>query len=510
MKHWIVVVWTCLLLALLTPFSGAAAREELPEQVKELLQAVRPSWKTKLSARCGSAAVAVVSDGTTQALCLAEEKDGAWTLAAFNPSALRQDADVSGLLLDTEETLFWSYASQSGTTETLHAVRDDGCWRVADITTTETYDNGNTDEYCLSYRDGRLEFVMRTCDENDNVLSQNAYNPVPAAWAEALTPLEAYDDASFPRPNRNFTHSWLSQEATELAAAELLPDHKFLGGCASKNALELFLQAPDGRKIVAVYRYDEKNGWKTTTSKPLPEGTVYGWENFSSSLAIGDLLVNVGPVDESSCGVTFLYNMADNVSGQSMFSLGKNWVSEAGDLGFGRRFGDHPWSDISEIDWDSLPHTLEEALAIMDSSQWAVVNNPNPEDRLHLRVKPARDAKSLGKYYNGTPVRVLKKQGDWALVDVFGVQGWMMKKYLAFGSEGRRVEAAFPSRTAVETKKDHPLFAAPESGKPIACFESGQTLLVLGIVGEEWYHVWLPEDDRSGYAPQKDWQEGNG
>ena len=56
-----------------------------------------------------------------------------------------------------------------------------------------------------------------------------------------------------------------------------------------------------------------------------------------------------------------------------------------------------------------LPNSVEALPAAMDKTGWAVVNNPNPADRLHLRVSPERGATSLGKFYNGTPVQVLEE-----------------------------------------------------------------------------------------------------
>ena len=50
-------------------------------------------------------------------------------------------------------------------------------------------------------------------------------------------------------------------------------------------------------------------------------------------------------------------------------------------------------------------------------SEWAVVNNPDPEDRLNLRAEPSRASSSLGKYFNGVLVKVLERTGDgWAHV----------------------------------------------------------------------------------------------
>ena len=47
-----------------------------------------------------------------------------------------------------------------------------------------------------------------------------------------------------------------------------------------------------------------------------------------------------------------------------------------------------------------------------NNMQYAVVNNPDPADMLNLRVKPDTGAISLGKFYNGTPVTILRTEGE--------------------------------------------------------------------------------------------------
>ena len=49
-------------------------------------------------------------------------------------------------------------------------------------------------------------------------------------------------------------------------------------------------------------------------------------------------------------------------------------------------FGSHPWNDMTKIDWTTLPKTLEEAADCMNGSGYAMVKNPDPADRLHLRA----------------------------------------------------------------------------------------------------------------------------
>lgn len=94
---------------------------------------------------------------------------------------------------------------------------------------------------------------------------------------------------------------------------------------------------------------------------------------------------------------------------------------------------------------------LNGAAPEIDQTGWAVVNNPDPADRLHLRAKASKSGASLGKFYNGTPVQVLERKGDWTRVQIgFGSSartGWMMTKYLAFGADMDKVHDAFPELT---------------------------------------------------------------
>ena len=498
---------------LLMVCSFASAQGALAPETAALFQSVLPSHSIALWDQCGYTAAAVLTDGQAQSLCVAEQKNGTWELTICNPAALRKDAPVTSLLLDTDETLFWSYGTYGPDSETYHAVRTDGQWRMTSMMRTEIHGNGNISEAHLQYHEGRLHYSTYLCDENENIQSACAYTPVPAAWLDEWMPLNRYDDSRFPKLNMYYTHSWLSEEATALAAAELFPGDLFLGGCAKRDHLEFFLQKPNGDLIIASCRLDDKDGWQIARSTPLPQGTAYGRENFSSSLVIGDLLVSIGPVDAGTCGVTFIYNTADSTSGEPMFSLGRSWISGEAPNGYGNCFGDHPWFDITVMDWNSLPHSLEEALSIMDTASWAVVSNPNPADRLHLRAKPDRGAKSLGKYYNGTPVRILEQKGNWTRVDIFGITGWMMKEYLAFGKAGHAVDAVFPSRVAVNPTSHHYVYAGPGRDQPALCASCENvdlSLLVLAVVEDDWYHVWFPDGDRTGYVEQKYWYEGNG
>jgi hypothetical protein len=178
-------------------------------------------------------------------------------------------------------------------------------------------------------------------------------------------------------------------------------------------------------------------------------------------------------------------------------------------------FGNHPWGDISTLDMVSLPQSYEEAVTQLNQSGWAKVNNPNPNDRLHLRTASERTAKSLGKYYNGTPVKVLGRQGDWVQVDIAGVSGFMMADYLAFGRAANAVDHAFPELVGLDSLsgRDMPLYARPDEASRVLYDRSIQyfhTYWIIGLVGEEWYHVYFFREGIGGYMKREWFYEGNG
>ena len=145
----------------------------------------------------------------------------------------------------------------------------------------------------------------------------------------------------------------------------------------------------------------------------------------------------------------------------------------------------------------------------MDQTGWAKVNNPNPADRLHLRVKPDRDSTSLGKFYNGTPVQVIREEGDWCQV-MIGTDGrlvgWMMKKYLAFGDQMDDVRCAFPQKELRTEYRDHTLYTSM-SMKELTVIEG--KLWIAGVAEGNLYVI-LTSVGQTAYAPMDWFWEGNG
>ncbi len=288
--------------------------------------------------------------------------------------------------------------------------------------------------------------------------------------------------------------------------AELLPAYIFVEGIDDGDVLRLLMRNLDD-ELVFVGGVRSKDGlWHFTESTPLPEGTILGVENFTHSLGIPSPTyydaISVEPYADGTWGVSFIM---PNAGG--MIFLKKHLVYD-GLYEHEGYIGNHPWSDITVIDWSTLPMTEQEALAQLDANDWAVVNNPNREDRLHLRAAPDADAVSYGKYYNRTPVLIRKYGSTWCAVTVCGLDGWMMTKYLAFGEDMAAIDSAWPELTRKEHLDEVRLYEAPRAtSKCIMHRLSGAC--ILGVAGD-YYHVWLPDTEEYGYVHMDDLWEGNG
>lgn len=159
----------------------------------------------------------------------------------------------------------------------------------------------------------------------------------------------------------------------------------------------------------------------------------------------------------------------------------------------------------------ALPSTLEELNARLDRTDLAVVCNPDLNDRLHLRTKPSREADSLGKFWNGTPVQVLGERDGWCQVEIGTdgrLTGWMLKKYLVTGAKMDQVTPCFSQQTLRDDKAETetPIYT-DLSLKERYCTHSGWAL--MGVADDRLYVV-VTDEGETGYAPMEWFFDGNG
>ncbi|MEG0049955.1 MAG: SH3 domain-containing protein [Clostridia bacterium] len=494
-----------MLVAALLAFAAVGTAEEriVDAAALDVLGAAHAGYAVVSPTQWGDTAAAALCKDGENILCIAEKQNGAWRVTIDHKMALRQGEKLPSLLLDTDTVLFWSYQLGERTSCFYCAVCDGGLWRVTDWRTVVPYDGGIREEFISFSTAGDVPVIVKTVyreDENENVLSFVDSIPYPIGALADLMPLAAFDVTRFPTCDYPMTD--LTNEPIKAAAASsLFPDDTYLGGSLTDTSMQFLLSKPDGVLVLAGITFTETDGWKTVESTPLPKGTVYGYQNFATSLYFPNgLLADVSLFTNGQWGISLIYSTPPD---NEMLVLGENWIADQLLAPNTRYYGDHPWSDITAMDWNTLPMSLESAVHMLDQSAWAVVSNPNPEDRLHLRTQPQKDAPSLGKYYNGTAVRVLGENGDWLHVSVYGAEGWMMKRYLARSEAMNAVTSNGPTLSFVT----YPalLYESPKSEYPFCklvgdedCFD----MRVLGVVSDRWLHVWFMISGRSGYVLQ--------
>lgn len=171
--------------------------------------------------------------------------------------------------------------------------------------------------------------------------------------------------------------------------------------------------------------------------------------------------------------------------------------------------GTLPGIELFSADLLALP-AADRLAPALNRSGWAKVSNPDPADRLHLRTYPDKKSASLGRFYNGTPVQVLEEHDEWCRVQIGTdgrLTGWMMKKYLVFGTAMDDVACAFPQQVLRE-KYDGQLLYASQAMEEQTVLLEGE-MWVVGIAEGNLY-VLLTQDGGTAYAPIHWFFEGNG
>ena len=156
------------------------------------------------------------------------------------------------------------------------------------------------------------------------------------------------------------------------------------------------------------------------------------------------------------------------------------------------------------------------ASTAMAYNRFATVNNPDPADRLNLRTRPNEDAPTLGKYYNGVQVELLKDTvNGWIKVRLYNLEGYMRTDYLTQDVGGRQVHPAMPSVTIKNSGGTGLNLRETQSTKSssLGLYMNGSTVRVLGV-SETWCHV-QTGDGRVGFmlreqlSPVIDFGKGN-
>lgn len=308
---------------------------------------------------------------------------------------------------------------------------------------------------------------------------------------------EPFDDLIY---CRGYDRTFLTQDALFRESLSLPYDAVILDNQVQEHSV-IALCEVDGVKYLYVWETDGL-GYSVRRTQPLPE------DSYLDLFHAGDGVVQFEWADQNMTA-----SFARRTDGEWLLS----WCTEYGpsmDLHFSTnafgithfdmdgnermRIGTLEGCDLFSITLSDLNGASPD----LDQSGWAVVSNPDPADRLHLRVSADKSSRSQGKFYNGTPVRVLGESGSWTKVQIgFGetaCTGWMMTKYLAFGADMDKVDEAFPELTFRDEYE-------AENKLGVGC-------MVVGVEenGSPEQYILLGADGMVMYVPQGWLWGGNG
>lgn len=512
-------------LGLMLLCAWAAAEEEarLPQAVLELSESVHPGYTIAAHDGWGDESrgqfALILKQGDDNILCIAEktEEDAAYQMTVDNTNAVYDGDRIPSLLIDSGgDVLFYTYYDDVGGSEHYHAVKQNGKWLDVDTILYE-WISGNMRSVHCGVWDGYLHYREYEEDENENILQSWDYAPIPVepAFVDAMQ-LERFDidfhdaDPIYGMFNiskiLDLPDSWM-WEKEHLIAVDL-----------KQESVALLFERPESARILRIatlvdglYRLEE--------SRYLPEDM--GMDAFHAGedelyLTRSGGLMEYGFERQADGRWRMTYMDAQE---RIMLPFGGVCCMEASGLKRNNDvyYGTHPWSNLMEIDFEALPCTVKEAVAMMDQSAYALVHNPNPEDRLHLREQPDKHSASLGKFYNRTPVFILERGKTWTKVRIGseeqGFTGYMMTKFLAFDErEKAALACAFPQKHLLEHYHETGISMYSETsinGKTQQVFENNDGDFIIGVYGDEWFVV-MREDGAVGYVPQEIFWDGNG
>lgn len=514
--------WVCLLLAMLCVLSCAGAEEKLPQAVVDLCAQVHPGYEIVVQDgwgddSCGQFAL-ILKKGDDNILCMAEkgEGDSAYGLTIDNTNAVYDGDVLPSVLIDTGGDSLWYTYHDSEDHSSVHygSIKSDGQWGQVSTLSYWPKEDGMTGMMAWA-SDGMLQYEETDEDENENVRDRRLYAPIVVndEFAQSLE-LAQFDINTFDADPRDGLYPMLGSEA--FVSSQVSGDNIPKDIDISPVRMATLLEGTEGQHFL---RVDEWDGMTYQTVALLHfdgDAVLDAYHAGEENVLVnhGNMMYSLRRVDAGS----WVLRGVDAESG--VCAIGPDYAAPDGQTTIYRNggylYGASPWSSLKQVD-TALASSYEEMAAQMDQSAYALVSNPNPADRLHLRAVADKGSYSYGKFYNRTPVRVLRHGDTWTKVQIGhgenAITGFMMTKFLAFGEEEKaQLACAFPQMQLREAYWDHGarMFAEPSrNAESRGMFKYDSNDFIIGVCGDEWYVV-LREDGAVGYVLQEAFWAGNG
>ena len=509
-------------LGMLLLCAWAVAEEEvrLPQAVQNLCAKAHPGYEMMAhdgwgDESCGQFAL-ILKQGEDNILCIAEktQEDAAYRLTVDNTNAVYDGDVLPSVLIDTGgDSLFYTYVNEDGSSAHYGSFKSGGEWGNVSVLAYWPKEDGFTGIWG-GVSDGMLCYEETDEDENENIRSRWTYAPVAVSkeFAQSLM-LSSFDINTFDTDPRDGLYPLTQNEdfaASQSANGEMLRDMDI----SRVHAARLF-ETADGGSLLRVDDWDGKF-YHAAARLYFAGETVLDTYHAGAGIVYVDCGAMSYIIRRSDAGCWYLEGV-DEESG--VRTIGPDYIAQDGQTTVYRNdgyiYGESPWGTLDAYRI-AIDDSYEEMAARIHTAAYALVNNPNPEDRLHLRAKPDKGSHSYGKFYNRTPVLVLERGETWTKVQIgrggAAMTGYMMTQFLAFDeAEKAALACAFPQKMLREGQPNgvH-MYAEPrETAVTKRLFKQSGDDFIIGVSGEAWYVV-LRADGTVGYVPRHAFWDGNG
>ena len=203
------------------------------------------------------------------------------------------------------------------------------------------------------------------------------------------------------------------------------PGYTYVDGVQNDNYRFLILRNDRGQQVLVCAQKSASGTWTySEPSTPLPGGACFEREMpFENGLSIPAGKYSI-VLYFSTNGSTW-YVSSVNYRATRCYNLGPQHIAEPYADDFEATLCTHPWSDITTVNWNSIPTTYQEALRHADTSDWYVISTPAGKETAMLYPIPAVISESIASYYSGTPVRLISKENGWGKVAIGNMEGWL-------------------------------------------------------------------------------------
>lgn len=514
------IKWIFLTMMMLCTAALAAEGAKLPQAVQTLCESAHPGYAIAAyhgwGNEDGGQFALILKQGDDNILCVAEKEkeDAEYRLTIDNTNAVYDGNVLPGLLIDTGgDALFYTYHDVNGrAAEHYHTDKDTGSWSAVDATIY--LKEGDEYHSILSFAaDGELHYQHSDEDEIGNVFRSwdDAPIPVGADFEKSLLP-QHFDIHAFDPDPTDGLYPMTKNEAFARSQAEDGETLKDMD--ISRSHLARLFAKADGTFCLTIDEWNPAMTERVATLGFSDEAVLDTYHAGEGEVFVSDgvMMYSIERVDE---GGWVIHGVDDS----GVRSIGPDYAAPDGQTivyrNDGYIYGKSPWGILRGRDV-RLEDSYEEMVAQLDQSAYALVHNPNPEDRLHLRAKPDKGSHSYGKFYNRTPVLVLERGEPWTKVQIgrggMCLTGYMMTKYLAFDEEEKaQLACAFPQKLLLEShpRGIHMYAEHKDTAVTERMFAQESNDFIIGVSGDEWYIV-LRADGAVGYVPQHAFWDGNG